>query len=167
MSDESISPLTRLYLERRIELVRFFTARAGSAAVAEDIVQELYLKVQQIDATDIRNEMAYLYRLGLNLMIDRLRSEVRSRARERDYVDTHDGPEDHTPSAEEGAMARERMRAVLAAIEDLPPQCRRVFRMHRFEEVNQGEIAARLGISRRVVEKHISNALRRLAEVMK
>ena len=40
--------LLKQYLGRRADLIRFFVARTGSTADAEDIVQELYLKVAQI-----------------------------------------------------------------------------------------------------------------------
>ena len=73
------NPLLAVYLEKRTVLVRFFTARTGSAAEAEDLVQSLYFKVTQIDGGDIRNGLTYLYRLGLNQMIDQLRSSHRLR----------------------------------------------------------------------------------------
>src|SRR5881394_4336007 len=38
-------PLIEIYLERRANLVRYFAARTGSLAVAEDLAQELYLKI--------------------------------------------------------------------------------------------------------------------------
>src|SRR4051812_34956708 len=42
-------PLLEIYLERRANLVRFFAARCGSPAVAEDLAQELYVKLATRD----------------------------------------------------------------------------------------------------------------------
>lgn len=49
--------------------------------------------------------------------------------------------------------------AVMAAIDSLPEQCRKVFRMSRFENLSHQEIAASLQISQKTVENHISKAL--------
>lgn len=48
------------------------------------------------------------------------------------------------------------------AIDKLPPQCRKIFIMSRFEEKTAQEIADNLSISPRTVEKHIEKALRLL-----
>jgi hypothetical protein len=40
-SKRPTDPLLEIYLERRANLVRFFAARSGSLAVAEDLAQEL------------------------------------------------------------------------------------------------------------------------------
>src|SRR5262249_39204246 len=52
------------------------------------------------------------------------------------------------------------------AIDQLPEQCRKVFRMSRFEEMKQQEIADRLGISIKTVKNHITHALQELRSVM-
>src|SRR6185437_9430555 len=79
LADHGRSPLIELYLERRADLVRFFTMRLRSAAAAEDLVQDIYVRLSGIDEpAEIQNPMAYLYRLGSNLMLDRLRGERRT-----------------------------------------------------------------------------------------
>jgi RNA polymerase sigma-70 factor, ECF subfamily len=50
--------------------------------------------------------------------------------------------------------------AILKAIEALPDQCRKVFRLSRFEQLKYTEIASNLKISVKTVEAHISRALR-------
>jgi len=52
------------------------------------------------------------------------------------------------------------------AIENLPEQCRRVFKMSRYEHLSYNEIAERLGISPHTVQFHISEALSRLRKLM-
>ena len=50
---------------------------------AEDLVQDLYVRVASLESDeDIENPSAYLYRLASNLMLDRLRSDRRSDARD-------------------------------------------------------------------------------------
>src|SRR5258708_25079912 len=76
-------PVLAVYLERRANLVRFLAARAGSLAAAEDLAQELYLKLAGRDrSAEVGNPAAMLYRMALNLMFDRARGEARAAARD-------------------------------------------------------------------------------------
>src|ERR1700761_5213367 len=71
------------YMSKRDDLVRFFAARLRSMAAAEDLAQDLYIRVASLDGAEpVENPSAYLYRLASNLMLDRLRSDHRSGARD-------------------------------------------------------------------------------------
>lgn len=162
--------LLRLYLEKRADLVRFFTARTGSPLEAEDLVQELYFRVSQGSSEELRNGSAYLYRLGMNLMIDRHRSTRRRKARDETYHKEHRVLVGHEaaadlPSIEDSIDARARLAKLMGAVEALPARCQQVFRMHKLDGLSHGEVAAALGISRSAVEKHMSLAMRKLGEV--
>lgn len=165
---EGDSPLIRLYLERRADLVRFFTVRLRSVSAAEDLVQDIYVRLRALDRPpEIQNPTAYLYRVGTNLMLDRLRGERRSAHREGAWLDsqtTRVGSEEIAPEpgAEAAMAARQRLRMLIEAIEELSPQTQRIFRMHKFEGLSHPEVAAVLGISRSAVEKHMMTALKHL-----
>lgn len=162
------SALIRLYLERRTDLVRFFTMRLRSVAAAEDLVQDIYVRLSGLEQpAEIQNPMAYLYRLGSNLMLDRLRGERRMAHRDGAWLDsqtTRVGTEEISsePSAETAVAARQRLALLTAAISELNPQTQRIFRMHKFEGLTHPEVAAALGISRSAVEKHMMAALKHL-----
>jgi len=66
------------------------------------------------------------------------------------------------PAADAAYEAKQRLERVVAALDELSPQCRRVFVMHKFEGLSHPEIAARIGISRSTVEKHMGTALKHL-----
>jgi len=157
------------YLARRADLVRFFALRLGSPAAAEDLVQEIYLRLTGIEDPDaVQNPAAYLYRLGSNLMLDKLRGERRGSARDRAWIDANRstlGGEDleEAPDAEAAVAARQRLAAVIAAVQELGPQTQRVFRLHKLEGLSHTETAQQLGISRSAVEKHMIAALKHLA----
>lgn len=167
------SALLAAYLERRDELVRFFTLRLKSAAAGEDLVQDIYLKIAAVDpGFDVRNAGGYLYRLGSNLMLDRIRGERRSAARDHDWRDSHRtlvGAEEvsEEPAADATVAARQRLDAVVGVLRYLPDQTQRVFRMHKFDGLSHSEVAQALGISRSAVEKHCMAALKRLAEQLR
>lgn len=159
--------LIAVYLRKRADLVRFFAKRTGSSAAAEDIVQDLYLKISAgPPPEDLRSPEAYLYRIGSNLMLDRLKSQRRQGAREEDWgrVQAGEGPEGvaEEPPADEAVAARQRLQLLVKALEDLPPQVATAFRRHKFDGLTHGEVAAEMGVSRSAVEKYIMTALKHL-----
>lgn len=167
MTDSAPSPLVGAYLQKRADLLRYFTMRLNSEAAAEDIVQDIYLRIVSANVGVVDNPSAYLYRLGTNLMLDRLKQQRRSALRDDAWHDTRHvrvGGEDmaNDPSAEDAVAARQRLQRIMTAIEDLTPQCRRAFRLHKFDGLSHAETAAAMGISRSAVEKHVSTALRLL-----
>ena len=158
----------QLYLSKRADLVRFFTARTASPSEAEDIVQEIYLKIANSVVDEIENRAAYLYRLGTNVMLDRVRARRRSVVRDDAHYqtfrsDVRGADAAEAPDPDAAIDARRRLTRVMAAVEGLPPQCRRVFLMHKIEGLSHAEVAAALGVSRSAVEKHMIAALKRLA----
>lgn len=161
--------LLAAYLERRDDLIRFFTRRLQSSAAAEDLVQDIYLRIATVaPGVDVRNAAGYLYRLGSNLMLDKIRGERRRAARDHSWRDSHRtllGVEEvsEDPAADHVLAARQRLEAVVSIVRDLPEQTQRVFRMHKFEGQSHAEVAQTLGISRSAVEKHCMAALRQFA----
>jgi RNA polymerase sigma-70 factor (ECF subfamily) len=169
LSGKDKSAVVGAFLERRSDLVRFFTLRLGSAAEAEDLVQEMYLRLAAVKPeAQIGNLGAYFYRVGTNLMLERLRGERRRGAREAAWRDLHHETVAgidvvDAASAEEAVAARQRLEAVLRAVADLPAQTQRVFRLHKLEGLSHVQVAERLGISRSAVEKHMIATLKHLA----
>jgi RNA polymerase sigma-70 factor (ECF subfamily) len=161
-------PLLALYLERRSNLVRFFAARSGSAGAAEDLAQELYFKIAARDPTETADSpVALIYRMAMNLMLDRARGESRTAARDaawRRTAHTTVGGEDiaDEASADDAVASRQRLRQLVDAVAELPPQMQRAFRIHKLEGLSHAETARAMGISVKSVEKHISAALKTL-----
>ena len=157
------------YLAYRGALTRMLRARLGNEQDAEDLVQELYLRLQRSAEPEVREPAAYLYKMALNLARDHQRERQRSKARDRHWVDetqTELGGEavvGETP-ADIAYGAKQRLERVMTALGELSPQCRRVFILHKFEGLAHAEISARLGIGRSTVEKHMTTALKHLTK---
>lgn len=168
MSALASPSLAEIYLAKRDDLIRFLAARSGDRALAEDLVQELYLRLDRAAPGDgIDNPAAYLYRMAANLLLDHRRGAARTIRREADWVDANShqlGGEavDDGVAADARLDAKMRLARVKAAIDELPPQCRRVFTLHKLEGNSHAEVAATLGISRKAVEKHMTTALKHL-----
>ncbi len=162
-------PLLEIYLERRANLVRFFAARAGSMTLAEDLAQELYIKIATRDreAAIIENPVALIYRVATNVMLDRARGESRSGVRDAAWrqinhasIGTDDVSE--APAADEVTASRQRLRQLVEAVDELPPQMQRAFRLHKLEGHSHADTAQIMGLSVKSIEKHISAALKAL-----
>ena len=169
---ERANDLLDAYLSKRDDLVRFFAARLRSMAAAEDLVQDLYVRISSLSPGErVENPSAYLYRLASNLMLDRLRSDRRSTARDGAWLHSHRtdmGGESiaDEPSAEQAVSGRQQLARMAEAIAELPPKTRRAFELHKLEGMTQEETAQALGVSRKTVEKQIAVALQRLTAKM-
>jgi RNA polymerase sigma-70 factor (ECF subfamily) len=165
------SGLAQVYVEIRGELLRFLTARLGDPAAAEDVLQDLWLRLQAIDTGPVANGRAYLHRAAQNIALDTVRARQRGSARDRQWATAHSGsgaePVDLSPNAEAGMLAREEAAALASAIAALPEAAGRAFRLHKLEGLSHAEVAERLGISRSGVEKHIAVAMAHLRRAMK
>lgn len=157
------------YLAQRSALLRLLKARLGNAEDAEDVIQELFFRLERMPAAEIANPTAYVYQMALNLARDHQRQRDRSQVRDGHWHEATQTmlaaePVETQPSAEQAYGARQKLDRVVAALEELSPHCRRVFVMHKFEELTHTEIMARLGIARSTVEKHMTTALRLLTQ---
>lgn len=171
--DQQSSGLEAAYRAYRADLLRFLTARIGDAAEAEELLQELWIKMQHASGPPIVNARAYLFRMAQNLFVDRLRENQRRERREKiwsqDYahrsaVGTDVG--DPSGSAEDVMLEREETAQLASALGTLPSGARRVFEMHKVEGLSHAEVASKLGISKSGVEKHMAVALKYLRRAL-
>lgn len=144
-------------------------ARLGNAEDAEDVLQELCLRLEHSRDAEIANPTAYIFQMALNLARDHRRQHLRGRARDGHWYEATQTilaaePVETQPSAEDAYAARQKLDRVMAALDELSPHCRRVFVMHKFDGLTHTEIMARLGIARSTVEKHMTTALKLLTQ---
>ena len=150
--------------------MRIFAARLGSLARAEDIVQAMYERIATVPPGEtIANPLAYLFRLGSNLILDDVRQRRRTTLREQAWSGLQGeqvggARASDVPSPEQVAAAREGLQRLLSALDTLPPQTRRAFTLHKLDGLSHAETARALGVSRSAVEKHISMALKLLVQ---
>lgn len=161
------SGLEAVFMESRATLLRFLRAR-GAGTDAEDILQELWLKLSAMHAQGpIADPLAYLHRMADNLMHDRHRAARRRERREMTWHDmaaTSQPDISDDPSPERVLVARDTLRRVEAALEQLSERSRAIFRRFRVDGIGQKIIAREEGISVSAVEKHLQRAYRALME---
>ena len=131
-------------------------------STTEDLAQEVFLrfweKRQTIEVTSSLS--AYLRRMAINEALGYLR---RNKRYEEDELDPNLEPGED-PSAEAHYLHSELEQSVKDAIDTLPPKCRAVFQLSRYEELTYNEIANQMGISVKTVENQMGKALRILRE---
>lgn len=161
------------YGVHRADLMRLLLARVGNQAEADDLLQELWIKVRQNPAGPVQNGRAYLFRMAHNLVIDRLRERHRRMERERkwsdeatDFAASGGEPADRRKNAEEAMLDREEVAILVSAIANLPEGARRAFELHKIKGMSHGEVAAALGISKSGVEKHMAVAMKYLRRAL-
>ncbi len=142
-------------------LRRYFRKKA-SAAEADDLVQDVFLKMQMRGSgAAIENVEGYLFTIAANVLAQRYGPGWDWRRRV--LVEGADEPREEI-SPERALIGKQSVELVLAAIDDLPPRMGEAFALHRFEEMTYEAIARRMAISPRTVEKLISLALKRLIQ---
>lgn len=159
--DEKVEILFRTYYP---SLCKSLYRILKDVSLAEDIVQEVFLKVwDKRDTLALHGAShAYLYRSCYNTALNFLKKQKPQYELSSVPIDicSDDG-------AEKALLFLETEAKILAAIETLPPKTKSIFSLSRFEELSYKEIAERLEISLKSVEKHMGIALQRLREQLK
>jgi RNA polymerase sigma-70 factor (ECF subfamily) len=149
---------TKLFTESRQALHRYIRRFVRSNETAKEIVQEAFLRTYR-QRESVKTFRAFLFSTARNLAANEYRHR---RTREADVMgDLHDSRvKIECESLESQFLRDERTRLIQEAIDRLPPQCRAAFTLRVFHECSYKEVADRLGISAKTVEKHIARGLR-------
>lgn len=163
-----MSALKEVFLVERPMLLRLLTARLGGREDAEDALQDMWLKLDQLAPGPAEAPMAhpgaYLYRMATNLAADRRIARGRAQARDTAWLDVQPEADEH-PDAEKALIAREALKRVEGAIAEMPERMRTALRLFRIEHRSQKEIAQELGVTVSGVEKLLKRAYHQLYEL--
>lgn len=158
--------LLQTFAAARPALLRFLVTRGAAPDDAEEILQELYLKLLTETIGPVAQPRAYLYRMASNHFAGARRSAGRRVRREEEWTELRggsDGAVDEAPSVEAALIAREQLAILQRVLDGLPERTRQIFRRFRVELEPQRRIAEDLGISVSAVEKHLSRAYAEIA----
>ena len=146
MSDHATDPATEAFVAHRNLLFTVAYEMLGSAADAEDVLQETWLRWVKVDLAQVRDQRAYLVRITTRQSLNRLRTMKR---RKEAYV----GPWLPEPLltapdvAEDVELAESVSMALMLVLETLSPTERAVFVLREAFDVSYDEIAAAVGKS--------------------
>lgn len=145
--------------------LRAFFQRTVNEAEAEDLLQELYIRlIRQVDRTPPANCKGFLFSAAANLLRDRWRRRAVRKLDQMDSLD-HFGFDledcaEHDPSL--WAEQIEQLERLNSALAQTSEKAARAFICHRVEGCSYADIATNMGVSVSMVEKYISSALTEL-----
>ncbi|WP_341837223.1 RNA polymerase sigma-70 factor [Chitinophaga pollutisoli] len=155
-SDErAFGEIVRHYFPR---LLPFAIKITKNRAVAEDIVQEAFLRLWQHRAEyeKIQFLRAWLFTVVSNLSL----TYIKRLAREGKFLQhLRDFGETARSDVAEQVQYRESGTVIARAVLQLPPQQQQVYRLSRYEGLSIPEIAAHMGLSANTVKNHLVRAL--------
>jgi len=159
MADERRKRLLDQVFSHRAALQKYLRKFVGGAEDVDDLVQEAYVRVCAMPAGQVvESPRALLFRIAHNLAVDRARQRV---SRATDAVADFEPLNVFSQEAEpdEQADLRRRFESFCAAVDSLPPLCRRVFVLRKVYQLSHAEIAEVLGLSHSTIEKHVAKGL--------
>jgi RNA polymerase sigma-70 factor (ECF subfamily) len=128
-----------------------------SRTAAADLVQEAFLRLLGAPRDDVRDLRSYLFRTTRNLSVDHARQRRRNTI--SNAVELDENIVDPAPLPDAVLISRQEFQALHAALADLPPRCREVLILHKFEGLSYAEIADRLGVAKNTVTVHMVKAV--------
>lgn len=157
-ADPHIEFVTGLFERCRRGLLKYLFDLLSRREDAEDVVQETYIRLvnaKTLERSEARAR-AFLFKIATNLAYDRFR-ERRVRGAQSDAE--IGALASDAPSPERIVAFEQGVEIVKQTLLELTPRCRQVFLLRTAEELGYDEIAARLNVSKRTVEREMQTAL--------
>jgi RNA polymerase sigma-70 factor, ECF subfamily len=150
--------LEQLFRRHYGELCQSLRRYVSDADMAEDLVQQVFIKLwEKRHSIQIeRNAAGYLQRMAIREALQHLRGRqvLDFSAEWPPELATYDSP------AEQLLLHNELSERLSRGLEQLPPACRTIFQLSRFEALSYREIADEMGLSIKTVENQMGKALR-------
>jgi len=155
------STFTRFYTSYFQKLLLASDKYIKDIYVAEELVQDVFLKIWENpeNLSEVKSVKSYLYRTVINSSIN--------------YINRQKNIEQHhlklaSELSDKYLIDLDEENEIIILLRDeiekLPGQCKKVFKLSRFENLKYKEIAEQLNISEKTVENHIGHALKVLRE---
>ncbi|MGH9501718.1 MAG: RNA polymerase sigma factor [Terriglobales bacterium] len=160
----------------RRPMMNFMFRMAHSSAAAEDLAQEVFLRVYRSRASYEASAKftTWLYRIATNLAVNHARDTRHDRPENTVSLDEPDEESgrtldlpDRTPSAEAAIVQRERVAAIRQRVQALPERQRIAVVMHKYQQMEYRQIADVLKLSESATKSLLFRAYETLREQLK
>lgn len=142
-------------------VMRFAYGITRDEEAAKDIAQNVFLKLwlnrDRIDES--RSLKSYLFTIARNETLNHLKKKQKQSKNTYDISELSDYM-DNSVRTDSQVLKAELQSRLTEAVVNMPDQRKKVFMMHRLDNLTSKEISAELGISERTVDKHIELALK-------
>ena len=150
--------------KHRLSVVHFLQRMVQNHAVAEELAQEVFLRVYRSRSTyePTAKFTTWLFRIATHLALNSLRDGKNERSQERLDGDSSDLPvrqvSDRQPTVEQNMVYQARLDEVRRAVASLPEKQRAAVLMHKYEEMEYAQIAKVLSCSESAVKSLLFRA---------
>lgn len=157
INENQVQAFTNFYTQFFQKLLITSDKYVEDVFIAEEIVQDVFLKIWEDTEglNEIKSINSYLYRSVINSSINYLNRQ-KNIERHHLKIASYYSEESLLELDDENEL----IVLINNEIEKLPTQCKKVFKLSRFDHLKYKEIANLLDISERTVENHIANALK-------
>jgi RNA polymerase sigma-70 factor (ECF subfamily) len=163
--EQRVAEVKELYQEHHQHLIHRVMLKGLGRREAEDVVQEAFVKLLGLDNDDISSYIkAYLYRIALNLAIDKVRHNARSP--EDEGIEQEQFYNDVT-SPERQHESQQLLAKMTHSIKALPLKCRQSFILYKLKGMSYMDIAITMQISESMVRKYVLRAVRHCFDELK
>ena len=156
--------ITNYYIAHRDELLAFASSRLGDSCLAEDIVQDVFLRLLSSDKMITEVTLpALVYTITRNLINDYYRRHTTYEQYEH-YIK---GVCSEVTTMESVFSAFEIMERLERGLVRLPENCREIYRLHIYGGMKVGEISRELGEGYKSVEHRLGTARKVMREYLR
>lgn len=166
LSKGNQSAFDSLYLFYAPKVREFVFRLLKNLGEAEDVTQNIFLRVweKRRELGGTRSLRSYLYTMARNAVFDIFSHSIVEDKYMQEHINSaaerRDAPLSEKIETEELALL------IAVAVDRMPEQRRRVFSLSRYEELSNKEIAERLNLSVKTVERHMTAALSQLRRLL-
>jgi RNA polymerase sigma factor (sigma-70 family) len=149
--------LSDFFRQSRRGLLRYLTPRVPNETDAEDVAQEVYLRLLRVnDVGLIRDPRSFALRVAANVAYE---WRMRAQNKPMDCDESLELRASQAPGPFDEVRQTQEMSALSRALASLSPTCRAVVLLHRRDEMTYQEIAKFVGLSVGMVKKHLRHGL--------
>jgi RNA polymerase sigma-70 factor (family 1) len=165
VAEGDVSAFRQLFEAYKNKVYSYAVHYTDSTAEAEEIVQEVFIKVWLHKETlpFLERFEAWLFTITRNLSFNSLRRV----AREASFVSLAGETAETGEQADQPLLYKEQEKLLRIAVDQLPPQQQLVYKMHNEQHLSALEIARQLNISHSTVKNHLSLATRAIRSFLK
>jgi RNA polymerase sigma-70 factor (ECF subfamily) len=147
-------------------LMQFLRQNWRDKADIADLRQDVYVRVFEAASRQIpETAKPFVLTTARNLLIDRVRRERVIPIETMADLEAL-GAASTEISADRALIARDTLASLQAALDKLPPQCRQAILLRKVDGLSRREIAERMGVTERTVNRHIAEGMRALADLL-
>ncbi|TKG95636.1 RNA polymerase sigma-70 factor [Puteibacter caeruleilacunae] len=166
MNDSDQKSFEKLFDVFYSRLFLFANSFLSNEMLAKEVVMDVFVKLwerrDQLDRID--NLETYLYVTVRNNTYNYLRTEKNKKFDLLEDVHIDVAKYEYTPETK--YISQEEVEKINAAIEELPPKCKMVFKLIREEGLKRNEVAKVLDISVKTVDNQVATAVKKIAETL-